>query len=141
MREDLDDESTNLMPKEVIYADDVDIITKDEKVRDELVYKAEKVFSEMNLKVNSGKTEYTTLKRRNRLAESWRSVKKLGSLLGDSEDMCRRKQLSVAASKKLNKIWTRRHKIKLPLRIKIYKTMIKPVLLYNCGTCGITKAE
>ena len=37
LREDLDDESTNLMPKEVIYADDVDIITKDDKVRDELV--------------------------------------------------------------------------------------------------------
>ena len=49
----------------------------------------------MNLKVNGGKTEYTTLKRRNKQQEEWRHTKKLGSLLGDSEDMCRRKQLSV----------------------------------------------
>ena len=49
-----------------------------------------------NLKVNVDKTEETKIQRKsNRDEENWRNKKKLGSLLGDYEDMKRRVQLSI----------------------------------------------
>ena len=53
----------------------------------------------------------------------------------------RRKQLSIAALYKLNDVWIRKDKIRQELRIKLYKSLIKPILLYNCGTWGLTKSE
>ena len=53
------------------------------------------ILIEDNLKVNETKTEHTTIVRKERKDEEWRTVKKLGSLLGDSEDIARRKQLSI----------------------------------------------
>ena len=81
------------------------------------------------------------LKRGDKLSESWRNTKKLGSLLGSSEDIMRRKQLSIAATRNLDNIWIRNTSIRKTTRIKLYKTLIKPILLYNCGTWGITKSE
>ena len=94
-----------------------------------------------NLKINESKTEHTVLKRGDKLSESWRNTKKLGSLLGSSEDIMRRKQLSIAATRNLDNIWIRNTSIRKTTRIKLYKTLIKPILLYNCGTWGITKSE
>ena len=73
--------------------------------------------------------------------ENWRTVKKLGSLLGDHEDIERRKQLSIAALHKMNNVWLRKDKIRQEMRIKLYKSLIKPILLYNSATWGITKSE
>ena len=42
---------------------------------------------------------------------------------------------------KLYTIWVRRDKIQLSTRLKLYKTLVKPILLYNCGTWGTTKTE
>ena len=39
-----------------------------------------------NLKVNLDKTEQTIIERGDKKTEKWRGVKKLGSLLGDTED-------------------------------------------------------
>ena len=56
---------------------------------------ATEVLKENNLIVNVGKTEVTILKRGyNKSEEGWRNTIKLGSLLGDKEDIRRRKQLS-----------------------------------------------
>ena len=73
--------------------------------------------------------------------EKWRTVKKVGSLIGDSEDLSRRKQLSIASLNNLNKIWIRKDHIKQSLRIKLYKSLIKPILTYNSETWGLTKKE
>ena len=53
-----------------------------------------------NLKVNIDKTEKTSLSKNE---DAWRSTKKVGSLMGDKEDVEKRKQLSNAALYKLQK--------------------------------------
>ena len=64
----------------------------------------------------------------------------LGSLLGNDEDITNRKNLATNASIKLNKVWVRGIYISLEKRLKLYNTLIKPVLLYNSETWGLTKA-
>ena len=72
--------------------------------------------------------------------EEWRNVKKLGSLLGCYKDMRRRIQLSYAAMNSINKIW-KHSKIRKEKKLLLNKSIVKPVLTYNCGTWGLTKKE
>ena len=83
----------------------------------------------------------TTIKRAERHEETWRKVKKLGSLLGDEEDIVRRKNLATAALANLANLWKRAHKIGLKRRIRIYDTLVKSILLYNSETWGISKTQ
>ena len=68
-------------------------------------------------------------------------TRKLGSLLGEAEDVARRKQLANVAFRKLSTVWFRRSRISLPLRLRLYESFVVPVLIYNMGTWGLTKAE
>ena len=77
---------TSKIPEEIVYADDADFIANNLQRKEAIVKAVEKVFPSKNLKVNAGKTEHTTLERGDRKTESWRYVKKVGSLLGDAED-------------------------------------------------------
>ena len=43
---------------------------------------------------------------------SWNNTKKIGTLIGDTEDVQRRKQLSTAALAKLQNVWVRGNKLK-----------------------------
>ena len=65
---------------------------------------------------------------------------KLGSLLGCYEDMKRRIQLSYAAFNTIKKIWYHR-KIHINKKLQLYKSTVKPILLYSPGTWGLTKKE
>ena len=150
------------LPDEAIYADDADFIDdNEEKRKRELIHKMVQVLGKANLKVNETKTEFTTLERKKKgnifkvknttdngmkitltkESESWRTVKKLGSLLGVTEDINRRKQLSMAALYKINNLWIRKDRIKQSTKLKLYKTLVKPVLLYNSGTWSPTQKE
>ena len=79
----------------MIYADDTDILSTDQIEKIRVFYAICEVFPERNLHINSDK-------------EPWRDVKKLGSLLGDKEDITRRKQLSIAAVNNMEKVWIRK---------------------------------
>ena len=68
-------------------------------------------------------------------------TRKLGSLLGEAEDVARRKQLANVAFRKLSTVWFRRSRISLPLRLRLYESFVVPVLIYNMGTWGLTKTE
>ena len=95
--------------------------------------------SKYYLNVNSSKTELTILERSEK--EKWNEVKKVGSLLGDHEDIKRRKHLSTVSLHKLNSIWIRHDKVKLSTRLHLYKALVKSVLTYNCGTWALTGKE
>ena len=134
---DLSDKESHV-PTEVAYADDVDFVSmikfKDTKQVQDVLHK-------YNLLVNEEKTEYTNIKREKKKEdEKWRKVKKVGSLIGDEEDMERRKALSTAALNKMHTVWIRKDKISQKRKMLLYKTLVKPVLLYNCGTWGVTAA-
>ena len=73
------------LPEDIVYADDTDFIANNLQRKEAIVKAVEKVFPSRNLKLNAGKTEHTTLERGDRNTESWRYVKKVGSVLGDAE--------------------------------------------------------
>ena len=127
------------LPPEFAYADDVDFINLT-GYRD--VEKVQEKLRPHQLKVNTDKTEYTCIERKtNIFEENWRTVKKVGSLIGEDKDIERRKALSTFALSKLNAIWIRKDKIKEDTKLKLYKSLIKSILLYNCGTWGLTKHQ
>ena len=66
---------------------------------------------------------------------------KVGSLIGDQEDVERRKQLSTVALNKLYHVWTEEKNIKTTTKIHLYKSLVKSILLYNCGTWALTETE
>ena len=71
------------------------------------------------------------LKRGEKKNEDRRSTKKLGSLIGNREDILRRKQRSTAALHNLNSIWIRKNRIREHVQVKLYKTVIKKTVLMN----------
>ena len=91
-----------------------------------------------NLKVNNDKTEKTSLSKNE---DAWRSTKKVGSLMGDKEDVERRKQLSNATLYKLKNIWIGKDDINHNIKIKLYKALVKSILTYNCGTWALAQTE
>ena len=134
---DLNDNNEENLPTEVAYADDVDFISM---VKYKDVSQVQLVLKKYDLLVNNDKTEYTNIKREAKKEdETWRKVKKVGSLLGDEEDINRRKALSTAAMNKMLAIWIRTDKINQARRIKLYRALVRSILLYNCGTWAATK--
>ena len=130
------------IPEEIVYADDCDFITEIEKTKDKIYEKAKEIMKSKNLLVNEEKTEYTTVKRGSKEEErEWRNVIKLGSKLGDREDIQRRKELATIALAKNDAIWKKNWKTKLTTRIQLYETPVKSVLLCNCGTWGVSKDD
>ena len=131
------------IPHEIEYADDTDFISKSEDVVDSIEIEAAKILKSWNLAMNSDKTEKIVLKReQNRADEKWRSTKKLGTLLGDSEEMQRRKQLAAAAFSKLKHVWSdKNNKISVRKRIRLYNAYVMPILTYNASTWALSDTE
>ena len=130
-----------MLPDEAIYADDTDFIHEDESRKNIVVAVAADTLLISNLLVNDDKTEHTVIERGDRNTELWRSTKKLGSLLGDVEDIANRKQLAIAGMNEMNKIWIRKDRISESRRLGLYGTLVKSILTYNCGTWGMTKKD
>ncbi|XP_065189571.1 uncharacterized protein LOC135820187 [Sycon ciliatum] len=129
------------LPFEIAYADDADFISTESGCLGDLEPVIGDVLDGWALKVNPDKTEITVLGRSlDRVAEQWRTTKKLGSLLGDSEDVSRRKQLAAAAFRSLWSLWSRRSTVGEELRLRLYNAFVLPVLVYNAGTWGLTAA-
>ena len=85
-------------------------------------------FKQIRLKcgvVNNKKTEHTEIERGDRNTETWRYAEKLGSLLGDAEDIAHRKQLVIAGINLLGRVWIRKDHIRESLRLELYKSLIK----------------
>ena len=133
--------SPTFLHQEAIYADDADFLTISEQEKNTITEKIGEILLRDNLKVNDSKTEQTEIFRGERNTEQWRTVKKLGCLLGDTADIQRRKQLSIASMNRLNHIWIRKDHISEKLRLKLYRTLVKPVLMYNSSTWGLTQKE
>jgi hypothetical protein len=95
------------------------------------------------LAVNSDKTDLTTLRRETaKEDETWRSTKKLGTLLGDYEEMRRSKQLAAVSFNNLWRIWSRKNnKISTTRRLRLYDAYITPILTFNSCTRALTAAE
>jgi hypothetical protein len=71
---------------------------------------------------------------------AWRKVKKLGSLLGDEEDIDGRMALATVQFKALEKLWGRPQCTSLRARMRAYNAFVLPVLLYNASTWGVSQS-
>ena len=97
--------------------------------------------------MNETKTEKTILQRqkhdkKNKTTnEPWRETVKLGSKLGDREDMKRRRQLATGALNKMDDILKRRKMVNIKKKLKLYNAQVKSVLLYNCATWGMSTKD
>ena len=87
--------------------------------------------------MNEQKTEWVEFMKSD---TEWRSVKQLGSLLGEAEEIERRIDLASQAYGRFHSLWLRRQRVSEKRRIRLYNALVLPVLLYNCGTWGPTKA-
>ena len=126
------------LPFELVYADDTDFISTEQSWLGDLEHTTSRVLGDWALKVNPDKTEITVLTRNiDRVAEQWRTCRKLGSLLGDVEDVSRRKQLATVAYQSMYTLWKQRTVISEKLRLRLYEAFVMPVLMYNSGTWGL----
>ncbi|GFS24703.1 hypothetical protein ElyMa_003422400 [Elysia marginata] len=110
---------------ELVYADDVEFVSTTDFVDVETI---QKELTDFRLNVYTNKTEYTLVQKD---GEDWKKVKKVGSLLGDTENVERRKQLSNLALQKLSSIWIRNDKVKQVTRLNLHRALVKSILLYN----------
>ena len=96
----------------------------------------------IKLVANATKWERTTLTPLKDINDKpeWGKTKKLGSLLGDEDDIERRMILATASFKSLRRLWERRKVTRPSTRMRAYNALVLPVLLYNCGTWGVTDA-
>ena len=129
------------IPSEATYADDHDDITLDQsraRIYNDIV---KNELAKEDLFVNDSKTEHTVIKKGNKVTEKWRTVTKLGSQLGDSEDISRRKQLSCAAMKSVKQLWVRRSLTSQAKRIGLYNSLVKSILSHNLKVCAFTETD
>ena len=120
------------LPLDVEYADDTDFISTSRSFLDDIECIAPPCLAEWSLTINGSKTERTRISRHvDRIEEEWRITRKLGSLLGEAEDVARRKQLANVAFRKLWTVWFIRAHISLQLRLRLYASFVIPVQTYT----------
>ncbi|XP_029655928.1 uncharacterized protein LOC115229770 [Octopus sinensis] len=126
----------------VAYADDVDFISSDRDALESLLEVMPNRLAEWFLNVNVEKTEFTELpKQKFKLDEHWRKVKKLRSLLGDEQDVTMRKTHANSALRSLKENWLKRKGLSTKTRIRLHNSLVKPILLYNAGTWGLSATD
>ena len=130
-----------LIPPETEYADDVTFISTSLDHLQQSLPQIQSILETWDLHINEAKTEWVELISSNTTNEAWRSVKVLGSLLGDEQDVQRRKQQATIAFRKMMTLWFRRNHVSESRRIRRYQAYVLPTLAYNIGTWGLTKSE
>ena len=121
------------IPLEVQYADDSDYWSLCPNFLQELKSGVPEVIRKYDLIVNDSKWEETCISLNE---DKWKSTKKLGSLLDVENDIKRRMTLATNQFKSLTRLWDSKGKVRVAVRLHMYKALVLPVLLYNCGTWG-----
>ena len=111
---------------------------------------ATNIFSEWNLEINIGKTEFVDFRvaeRHEKLAdgrtplrgnEEWCSTKLLGSLMCSSKDIVRRCILGNVAFNSFKKVWLN-SRITLQKKLKVYEAQVVSVIMYNSSCWAAPK--
>ena len=98
---------------------------------------------EWSLQVNRDKTERTHIYLAPKGSpdhgnEAWRKMKTLGSRLDCAVDLQARINLAQLSMRKLQVMWGA-SRVNLAPKVRLYNAYIRPILLYNSGTWGLTK--
>ena len=117
------------------YADDIGWASTSQHVLDNIEKTTTAKLKQGNLHINQSKTERYHIKKGG--DESWKKCKYVGSLLGTTEDIERRKQLTKTAFLKLKPIFTNK-KVGVDTKIRIFNALLASIFLYNCELWTLT---
>lgn len=124
---------------EMEYADDISKITSDfNNIRKHEHDITENLCSK-GLKINNSKTEKFVINRNN---HQWKKCRFLGTLLDTSEEIKRRKSLTINAANNFLYLFNN-NKLTLATKIRLIDTYVEPIFLYNAETWTLchTKEE
>jgi len=95
-----------------------------------------KKMEESKMKMNPEKTKLTTMCRD-------RTIKlfQLGNEMNAADELYNRTRRGFNACEKLNGIWFKKNRVSLKTRIKLYKTMAVPHLMYNIHVVGLNNSQ
>ena len=117
------------------YADDLSWVNNSKEKIDKTKQEVTTKLVNFNLTINDSKTEQYTINNTN---DEWRKCKYLGSLLGTEEDIKHRKQMTMTVFHKMqSKLQSK--KISFTIRMKLFRTYITSVFLYNSELWTLTK--
>ena len=137
--------SSQLMPLEFGYVDDIDFLSEDTNELHEILPKIKTVFDEWSLTLNPDKTDHQTFQLSNdpslRGAENWRNSKVLGSQSCTVKEIQRRCNLGNVAFSKFEKLWVHGKTLDKKVLIQIYDATVVSIMMYNCGTWAATKRD
>jgi hypothetical protein len=121
---------------ETQFVDDLDTITTDGNLI--YIYKTiiEPTFKQFNLTVNPDKEEFLQIEQ-HKLPE----IKKLGSYLSEELDIDKKIQKTTFAFNTIKNIWNHHRYISAKTRLRIYNSIVLPILLYNIETLALTKQQ
>jgi len=129
------------LPSAAIYADDTDFISMCADFLDDIQRSVGPIFDDFDLIVNVDKTDRCVLGHSDLITDqSWRTTRKLGSLLGVEEDVSRRIQLASVSMNSMEAMWKHPKLVAQSIRVHSYRAIVESVLLYNCGTWALTEA-
>ena len=95
-----------------------------------------KKMEECKMKMNPEKTKFTIMSR-----DRTTKLFQLGNEMNAKEELYNRTRRGFNACEKLNGIWIKKTRISLKTRIKLYKTMAVPHLMYNTHAIGMNKSQ
>ncbi|XP_065195415.1 uncharacterized protein LOC135826742 [Sycon ciliatum] len=125
------------IPPETGYADNITFYSTSKPRLEESLPVISSTLQSWNLNVNEPKTECGHFTSGDSF---WRSVRQLDSLMGSAEDIDRRISLASQAYGSMCSLWLRRKHVSERSRLKLYSSLVLPVLLYNCETWGVPQA-
>ncbi len=119
------------------YADDISWITNNKEYKDAIKLETPDILQLKGLHINASKTEDYTIERNG--PTDWKTCKYLGSLLDTQKDITRRKTLAFVSYNDLNYIFDS-NKISLKTKIRLFKSHLESVFLYNSELWTVTKS-
>jgi hypothetical protein len=127
------------LPDEFQFSDDFDKISTSVEYLTECAEVLSRELSPFNLFVNSSKTRIYEISFDDGANDAWKREVYLGSVLDYEFDVDRRCQLANAVFSKMKSLMLA-DVFNLHLKLRVYNCYILSVLLYNCGTWGLTEA-
>ena len=120
------------------YADNVGKVTSDYRALQKFKQTVPIELEKRDLIINQDKTEQFTIITRNN--NEWKKCKYLGSMLDTSEDIKRRKGISISAANKLRTLFCHK-KLTTQTKMSAFTTYIEPIFLYNCELWSLTTCQ
>ena len=111
------------------YADDVSFIHRSSRALQDKVQQAEEHLGEWGLRVNDTKTQWLEVRRGG--PSEWRKRVYLGSCLNTEVDIKRKCRQADTAFHTIRMVVFRHSQVPTGLKLKLFKTLVISVLLYN----------